>query len=477
MRGAEERDLTLGRLFGLAAIARYANSPSENSSSTDAEAASKATSAAVAEEVEEHASSSRQTETARAAPTEAVAQRVLTLLLEVFNRRRWAREASVAAVRDLLQVSRPRDVARTLLPLVAAALESEESARSASKRHNHSSSSSSADAGAQVLGQLSPDHLALALCAEEALRSCARAADDDDDDDDDSDDDDEEEKDEEDDDEGEERAAAAGIPSHAQVATAAALFWPILRPPGFVRLSGDAADNGEIMSEDDDDDDEGSDSSDDSDGDDEEKGEGEESIEKYSSGDFDSMPGGEEFAEFEAEVLAEGVPRVLRPGAAADALSTPLRLGSSSFPRLHLSWELVLDGLLVDQQLGSGGADGNADDENGQHREALTYPPQSMAAVKALWGGAAGTGLVGGTHQMKGTALALLPRVASRLPADHVGEVALTPSIVKLLLNSTVRNRTALTSFFFEKEVAPFLMFFFFPFYVFCYAAYTARLL
>jgi hypothetical protein len=110
-----------------------------------------------------------------------------------------------------------------------------------------------------------------------------------------------------------------------------------------------------------------------------------------------------------------------------------------------LSWELVLDGLLVDQQLGSGGdeeggADGNADDENGVNPEALTFPPQSMAAVKALWGGAAGTGLVGGTHQMKGTALALLPRVASRLPADHVGEVALTPSIVKLLLNSTVRD-------------------------------------
>ena len=442
MRGAEERDLTLGRLFGLAAIARYANAHHEHSD-TDAESPETTTNAVA--EAGTDAASPRST-TTRAAPTEADAQRVLTLLLEVFNRRRWAREASVAAARDLLRVSRPRDVAQTLLPLVAAALDSEESsARASAKRHRRNGSS--ADAGAHMLGQLSPDHLALALCAEEALRRCAQAADDDDDDD--SDDDsneEEEEKGEEDD----EEAAAAGVPSHAQVAAAAALFWPILRPPGFVRLSGEAEGGGEKMSEDEDDDaDKDSDSSDDDSDEDEEGAKEDDDKKEDHSADVDSIPGGEEFAEFEAEVLAEGVPRVLRPGAAADALSTPLRLGSSSFPRLHLSWELVLDGLLVDPQASSGetgdygNGDGNGETSSSSNRSehpgAPTFPPQSMAAVKALWGGAAGTGLVGGTHQMKGTALALLPRVASRLPADHVGEVALTPSIVKLLLNSTVR--------------------------------------
>jgi hypothetical protein len=403
MRGAEERDLTLGRLFGLAAISRYA-SPHGSA------AAANAAAAAAAPAADEEADGSAAASASRAAPARDVAAQVLALLLEVFARRRWAREATVSAVRDLLRRAPPRDVAEALLPLVAAALGS--GAAAAGKGGEHGSPD-----GTKALGLLSPDHLALALCAEEALRRCAKALDADDD---------ESEDESEGGEEGEddERAAAAGVPSHGQVAAAASLFWPILRPPGFVL--GSAAAAAEAGSKRDQANNSGEDENSNEEEDDDDDDDGEEE---------DSMVAGVDgaaFAEFEAEVAAEGVPRVLRPGTAADALAAPLRLGSAAFPRLHLSWELVLDGLLANPEAG--------DEEAGEEAEAATFPPQSLAAVQCLWGGAAGAALLSGTHQMKGTALALLPRVAQRLPADHVGSVALTPALVKLLLNSTVRE-------------------------------------
>lgn len=310
MRGQEERDLLLGRLFGLAAIARHAR---------DAAAAA--------------ASASAGSACGRGTLDRVVASHVLVLLVELFGKRRWLREATVAAINDLVAAacaSDPAFACDTLLPLLAPLL---------------------ADVAAK---NYSAEHLALALVVGRALGDCSEAG----------------------------KGKAKGAQAAAAL-EAAALFprhaWP-------VGMGGAGeADASDVESAED-------------------------------AAAADGVVG----------AASPSLPRMLLPSA-VDALEEPFKAATGTFPRLHLAFELALDALAATTASTSAGASAGA-----------------SGAAGALWGGAVGEALRGGSHQMKGMALALLPELAARLAPAEVSGVCLGPSTLRLLLNSTAKQGNVL---------------------------------
>jgi hypothetical protein len=105
MRGAEERDLFVGRFFGLASCARRSfKVPTDNTTSTRIIMSPNSTR-------KFNASSCND------------AVRILTLLIEVYHKRKWMREACVSSFNDLLNNATDDIVLNNLLPLIAPLLQ------------------------------------------------------------------------------------------------------------------------------------------------------------------------------------------------------------------------------------------------------------------------------------------------------------------------------------------------------------------
>ena len=122
---------------------------------------------------------------------------------------------------------------------------------------------------------------------------------------------------------------------------------------------------------------------------------------------------------------SEGVlamfPKFLQPAAASgricpllrpkqiEALTEPLKLATATFPRLHMAWRLVLDGVLPESE--SDGAAAEGEDEEEEHEEEEEEEGserEGLASLAKLWDGCVDGPLVNGSHQMKGVALVLL---------------------------------------------------------------------
>jgi hypothetical protein len=110
-----------------------------------------------------------------------------------------------------------------------------------------------------------------------------------------------------------------------------------------------------------------------------------------------------------------GLPPLLATADALDALTEPLKLATATFPRLHLAWDLLLDALSV-----PGGDSGNG---GGGGLGLVVAAGAGVEAAAQLWQGEVGKSLLGGSHNTKGTALLLLPALATRLGPDHVAKV------------------------------------------------------
>jgi hypothetical protein len=272
LRGHEERDLLLGRLFGLSACARYSLAGGG----------------------------------VRPALGGAAAAQVLRLLLELFAKRKWMREACAAAANDLLCSVDAAAALDHLLPLLAPLL-------------------SDADPAAY-----SADLLSLALAASAALR----------------------------------RAAAASATATIKAAAASATATIKAAAASATATIKAAAAKAALL-----------------------------------------------FPEHLRPAGSGGLCALLRPAAAA-ALTEPLKHASGAFPRLHLCFHLLLDACCQGQGQGGEGGEGEP-----------TCTAEGAAALTSLWTGGAGAALLNGSHQMKGTALALLPELAKRLGPDHVAQV------------------------------------------------------